>query len=71
VSDGLLDADVVDAVARVAARHDLAPKWLNDSAAAFLPTTFMMKDCVSLLDTPTLQVVGVSWNDLFLMKLNA
>ena len=66
-----LDAEVAAAGKRVAERHDLAPKWLNDSAAAFLPATFRYEDCDLLLDRPTLRVLGLSWNQVFLMKLNA
>lgn len=66
-----LDADLVAAVQRVAARHDLAPKWLNDSAAAFLPATFDRSACDVLLEHPNLRVLGLPWDQLFLMKLNA
>src|ERR687889_2581814 len=34
-----LDEELRLAVAAVARRHDLAPRWLNDSAAAFAPAT--------------------------------
>lgn len=66
-----LDEEVVSAVARVARRRNLAPKWLNDSAAAFLPATFEREDCAVLLERPTLRVLGLPWDQLFLMKLNA
>jgi hypothetical protein len=46
VDSGLrLEVDVVAAVARVAARHDLAPKWLNDSAAVTRETVTTRKRC--------------------------
>ncbi len=66
-----LDAEVLAASERVAGSHGLSKRWINDSAAAFLPATFELADCVELLDRPTLRVLGVSWNQLFLMKLNA
>lgn len=66
-----LDAALVAAVERVAARHDLAPKWLNSAAAAYVPATFEPKDCQILLDRPSLRVLGAPWNQVFLMKLYA
>ncbi len=66
-----LDDELAAAVARVAGRHDLAPKWLNDAAAAFVPATFDRADCTVLLDGPTLRVLGAPWDTVFLMKLYA
>jgi len=66
-----LDAELREAVARVAKRHGLAPGWLNDSAARFLPATFKIEDCSLLLDTPTLRVLGAPMDQVFLMKLFA
>jgi hypothetical protein len=66
-----LDSELAEAVARVAERHGLAPKWLNDSAAAFLPATFEPVDCETLLDTQTLRVLGAPFDQVFLMKLYA
>ncbi len=66
-----LDRDVKDAVARVAARHDLAPAWLNDSAARFAPATFRLEDCEVLSNTPTLRVLGAPMDQIFVMKLMA
>jgi hypothetical protein len=34
-----VDEELRRAVAAVAVRHGLAPRWLNDSAAAFTPAT--------------------------------
>ena len=67
----LLDRELTEAVARVAERHDLAPKWLNDAAAAFFPATFEPDECESLLDSRTFRVLGAPFDQVFLMKLNA
>jgi hypothetical protein len=53
-----IEAEPAAAVERVAARHDLAPKWLNDSAAAFTPQTFDESCCETLLDHPWPLVLG-------------
>ena len=66
-----LDDAVRAAATCVAKRHDLALTWLNDSAAAFLPATFDPGECDVLLDHPSLLVLGVPSDQLFLMKLNA
>jgi len=66
-----LDTVLKNAVMRVAQRYDLAPKWLNDSAAAFIPATFKPDECEILLEHPRLLVLGIPWNQLFLMKLFA
>lgn len=64
-----MDHDLRTAVAAVASRHDLVPRWLNDSAAAFRPATFREADCVDLLDHPRLRILGAPMDQLFLMKL--
>jgi len=66
-----LDTDLEAAVAQVADQHDLAPKWLNDSAAAFLPATFKLQDCEVILERALLLVLGAPLNQVFLMKLFA
>lgn len=66
-----LDVALVDAVERVAARHRLAPKWLNDAAAGFRPATLVDDDCEVLVATDRLRVLGAPYDQVFLMKLNA
>lgn len=66
-----VDADLRDAVARVASRHDLAPQWLNDHARPFLPVTFDETACEVLIDRPGLTVLGAPLDQVFLMKLFA
>jgi len=66
-----IDAELRDAVALVASRHDLAPAWLNDSAKPFLPVTFREAACEVLLDEPGLTVLGAPLDQVFLMKLFA
>jgi Nucleotidyltransferase of unknown function (DUF6036) len=66
-----VDRELAAAVERVARRHDLAAKWLNDSARAFLPATFELDECDVLIDLPSLLVLGAPWNQMFIMKLNA
>jgi len=70
-STTLVDADLRDAVARVAARHGLAPRWLNDHANPYLPATFDEADCEVLIDQPGLTVLGAPLDQVFLMKLFA
>lgn len=63
-----LDATLRDAIERVARRHGLAPKWLNDSAAPFRPTGLDPRACAVLLDHPALRVLTAPADQLFLMK---
>lgn len=64
-----IDEELRDAVAQVAQRHDLAPNWLNDSAAPFRPRTFAEEECEALLDVARLLVLGAPLRQVFLMKL--
>lgn len=66
-----LDDELVGAVARVAANHGMAPKWLNDSAAPFLPATFSEDECALILERRSLRVLGAPLDQVFLMKLYA
>jgi hypothetical protein len=66
-----LDRQLADAVARVAVRHDLAPRWLNDSAAPFVPATLQEDACEVILVRNTLRVLGAPFDQVFLMKLYA
>jgi len=66
-----LDEELEGAVATVADRHDLAPRWLNDSAAAFVPATFKVEECEEILARPSLLVLGAPLDQVFLMKLFA
>ena len=64
-----LDAAVVDAARRVAARHDLADDWLNDRAAMFWPADADFADCAVVLETGGLIVKVPHARVVFVMKL--
>jgi hypothetical protein len=66
-----LGSSLKEAVAQVADRHDLAPRWLNDSAAAFSPRTFDEAACTVEIDHPRLRVLGAPLQQIFVMKLFA
>lgn len=66
-----LDAELMTAVAAVAADHGLAPRWLNDSAAMFKPATLRDGDCHLELTRGRLLVLGAPLDQVFLMKLYA
>jgi hypothetical protein len=66
-----LEEELQAAVGIVAARHGLAPAWVNDSAAGFFPQTLKESDCDVILDSPRLLVLGSPLRHVFLMKLFA
>lgn len=59
------------AVEEVAAERGLAPRWLNDDAAVFLPKGLTEDECESVFDGDQLTVVAPSADWIFLMKLYA
>jgi hypothetical protein len=66
-----LETSVKEATAIVADRHGLAPKWLNDAAAWFMPQTFEESECEILINHPRLRVLGAPLQQIFAMKLYA
>lgn len=66
-----VDAELVAAVTAVASVHGLSPTWLNDRAAGFMPVTFDIQECETLLSLPRLRVLGLPLAQLFVMKLYA
>ena len=66
-----LDEQLRAAVEVVAVRHSLAPGWINDAAARFLPTGFDLTDAQTVLDHPRLLVLGAPYDQVFLMKIFA
>ena len=64
-----LDEAVVDAVRRVATRHDLADDWLNDRASTFWPADADLADCAVVLETGGLVVKLPHARVVFVMKL--
>jgi hypothetical protein len=66
-----LESSFQAAVAEVATRHDLPTRWVNDSAAMYLPRTFSEEDCSVVIDHPRLKVLGPPLQQIFVMKLFA
>lgn len=57
------------AVVKVAGRHGLSRKWLNDSAAAFWPSNADYHACEVVYRAPTLEVRTPDPDVMFVMKL--
>jgi hypothetical protein len=66
-----IGSSLQNAVAEVAKRHDLAPGWLNDSGAGYLPLTLNEEECSVEIDHPRLRVLGAPLEQIFVMKLFA
>lgn len=63
--------DLAAAVEQVAEQNGLSPKWLNDRARPYLPSTFRLVDCSELHRSRGLVVYGAPLSQVFLMKMNA
>ena len=64
-----LPSGVAESVKAIAERHDLSEQWLNDSAAAFWPTTAPYDDCEIVYQQPALEVRVPDPEVIFVMKL--
>jgi len=64
-----LSVELKQAVASLAAEHDLDVEWLNANAAQFKPQTFRIDECDVLYTHPRLLVYGASMRQVFIMKL--
>jgi hypothetical protein len=63
------DTDLSVAIQRVASRHELAQRWLNDAAAAFWPAGASHDDCEIVYRRDTLVVRTPPPEIIFVMKL--
>jgi len=66
-----LGAELEDAAQIVAARHDLAPRWLNSDAKPFVPADFSEAQCRVVLERARLVVLYPPSDVIFLMKMQA
>ncbi len=66
-----LNKELAEAVAAVGADNGLAPRWLNDNASMFTPTTLRESDCRVELEHGRLRVLGAPLDQVFLMKVSA
>lgn len=64
-----LDAQLATAVRRVASRHDLEDRWVNDSAAMFWPANVEFGDCAIAHVNGGLTVKTPPARVIFVMKL--
>ena len=69
-NQGAEHASVMEAVRRVATKHDLPENWLNELATMFMPHGEDARAPV-LFDAPHLVVTGASAEHLLAMKLQA
>jgi hypothetical protein len=66
-----LNDELQEAIRAVAARHGLAPGWLNASASPFAPVGLSEADCDVVLKHQRLSVLGAPMKYVFVMKLHA
>ncbi len=66
-----IDEVLQAAVETVATRHDLAPQWINDSAAPFVPHGFDPARGELIWADDRLEVIGAPVDQAFLMKVHA
>lgn len=66
-----LNKELRDAAAVVAARHGLAPTWLNDRVLGFETPGIDEDSCDLIRNHPRLRILGAPLRDVFLMKLFA
>lgn len=64
-----LDPGIETAVLKVAERHHLSSRWLNDSAAAFWPSSASYDDCEVVYQHPNLEVRTPDPEVIFVMKM--
>jgi hypothetical protein len=66
-----IDEELSEAIEIVAAKTELPGNWINSSARPFAPDEIHDEDCEVLLQHKRLTVLGVSLEDLFIMKLSS
>ncbi len=64
-----LDPELDSAIRKVAERHDLSNRWLNDTAAGFWPSNASYEDCEVVYQHPSLEVRAPDPEVIFVMKL--
>ena len=66
-----MDDELQAAVAAVARRHDLSPRWLNSDAKAYTPSGFDPAESRMIVRYGRLHVRAAPFRQVFLMKLYA
>lgn len=64
-----LGPELEGAIGKVAERHDLSNRWLNDSAVAFWPSNASYEACQVVYQNPNLEVRTPEPDVIFVMKL--